>query len=469
MSDEAARALDVENLWRCELHGVQNFSVIVRLAGQEIVSLSPGRRFSGASMIKTLIAVVLVRSIATGTLRWESVCEVTATMRAPGDGVLAGFELPVELSAADACFLMLAISDNTATNALIELLGGLSVVNDSLAALGLHSRVRRWVGGGEQDPRGVDWTADSEHVNAAGLSLVIPAEHDWAIRSLLHDYGLHSVRVSAMLRGQQDRRSLARYLEAEAEFAHKTGTVDGVRHDGGLLFGADGGQLEVTVFSDGPPRSENVDDTACSAMARGFARTLERLGWLDRLDENYGSFWQPPLSAGELSVRPVGSDDATKTREIRLRMLRDTPEAFLERYDEVVQYPIAEWIRRSHEWSAAQSVAAFASVDRWGRWWGFAAGRVVEDRVLLYAMFVDPAVRGRSLQIGGRLIQAIGRWSRERNRSFVILWVLESNGRACGLYKRVGFNFTGQERPYAFDNRLTEHQMISKVDHIVGT
>ena len=72
---------------------------------------------------------------------------------AVGDGVLATWPLPVTLPLHAVAQLMTALSDNTATNAVVDTLGGLEVVNDALAAAGCASRMRRWVTGRHSDPR----------------------------------------------------------------------------------------------------------------------------------------------------------------------------------------------------------------------------------------------------------------------------------------------------------------------------
>ena len=78
---------------------------------------------------------------------------VTPEHVAVGDGVLAHWPLPVTLPLHAVAQLMTAISDNTATNVVVDTLGGLEVVNDALADAGLASRMRRWVTGRHSDPR----------------------------------------------------------------------------------------------------------------------------------------------------------------------------------------------------------------------------------------------------------------------------------------------------------------------------
>jgi beta-lactamase class A len=81
----------------------------------------------------------------------------------------------------------------------------------------------------------------------------------------------------AMLDQQTDRTMLARYLGYEPPFAHKTGCVDGVRHDGGL-YHAGGRELAVTCFTDGTIHDEWHDHPALPAMGRAMAWTVALAG-----------------------------------------------------------------------------------------------------------------------------------------------------------------------------------------------
>ena len=171
---------------------------------------------------------------------------------------------------------MTALSDNTATNLIVDTLGGLEVVNDALAAAGCTTRMRRWVTGRHSDPRCEEWDASPSLPSRAGLSVVVPREHADSIARMVAA-PQHAV-ARAMLEQQWHRDSLARSLVDETPFAHKTGSVGGVRHDGGVLLPGTDDALVVHCFTDGPERDELIDDAAGIGMGRAMARTLELLG-----------------------------------------------------------------------------------------------------------------------------------------------------------------------------------------------
>jgi beta-lactamase class A len=270
MSRPRISAEAVREVWESELAAVPAWSLVLRGRGVD-VDVRGDLAYSGASMVKTFLL-----EQASTSLDWGRPVTVTADHVALGDGVLATWPLPVTLPLHAVAQLMTALSDNTATNAVVDALGGLEVVNDTLASAGRTSRMRRWVTGRYADPRGDSWDSSPSLPSRAGLSVVVPVEHAAAVSRLVSD-PRHAV-ARAMLEQQWHRDSLARPLVDETPFAHKTGCVGGVRHDGGVLLPGTPDELTVHCFTDGPERDELVDDVACVAMGRAMARTLELVG-----------------------------------------------------------------------------------------------------------------------------------------------------------------------------------------------
>jgi beta-lactamase class A len=261
---------DVEAVWAEELVGVEAWSLVLRWRDLE-VDVRGDLAYSGASTIKTFLL-----ELASDSLSWDQPVTVTPEHVAVGDGVLATWPLPVTLPLHAVAQLMTALSDNTATNAVVDTLGGIVVVNDALAGRGLASRMRRWVTGRHSDPRCEEWDASPGLPSRAGLSVVIPVEHADAITRMV-TAPEHAV-ARAMLEQQWHRDSLARPLVDETPFAHKGGSVGGVRHDGGTLLPGTDDALVVHCFTDGPERDELIDDVAATGMGRAMARTLPLLG-----------------------------------------------------------------------------------------------------------------------------------------------------------------------------------------------
>jgi beta-lactamase class A len=266
---------DVVAIWESELAAVPAWSLVLRGRGVD-VDVRGDLAYSGASTIKTFLLEQASNAVEVGSLSWDRAVSVTPEHVAVGDGVLATWPLPVTLPLHAVAQLMTALSDNTATNAVVDTLGGLEVVNDALAAADCTSRMRRWVTGRYADPRGDAWDSAPSLPSRAGLSVVVPREHAAAIDRMVTE-PRHAV-ARAMLEQQWHRDSLARPLVDETPFAHKSGSVGGVRHDGGVLLPGTPEALTVHCFTDGPERDELIDDVAAVGMGRAMARTLDLLG-----------------------------------------------------------------------------------------------------------------------------------------------------------------------------------------------
>jgi len=269
------RSADVIAVWEDEMAAVPAWSLVLRGRGVE-VDVGGHLGYSGASTIKTFLLEQASLAVASGRLSWDGPVSVTPEHVAAGDGVLAHWPLPVTLPLHAVAQLMTALSDNTATNAVVDALGGLEVVNDALAEGGLVSRMRRWVTGRYSDPRSEEWDSAEHLPSRAGLSVVVPREHAFAVSRLVSE-PRHAL-ARTMLEQQWHRDSLARHLRDDTAFAHKTGSVGGVRHDGGVLLPGTSDELSVHCFTDGPERDESPDDVACVAMGRAMARMLVLLG-----------------------------------------------------------------------------------------------------------------------------------------------------------------------------------------------
>lgn len=264
---------EIAQVWEEKFADIPNFSLF--LATETLtIDIDANRRFSGASMIKTFILEVAAHQVSCGETAWDKSLTVNIQHSSEGDGVLRYWPFPQSLTLLQACGLMIAVSDNTATNAVVDHLGGIENVNDIIDTLGYkQSRLRAWVGGLRQDARRSEWVVDELMCNKAGLSVVTAKEHAKCVSALVTD-----PVCSSLLCSQNDKRSLARFLAEGAVFAHKTGTVDGLRHDGGRLLLENGDFLDVHVLTDGQARSESVDDSACKAMGLAMRDTMRLMG-----------------------------------------------------------------------------------------------------------------------------------------------------------------------------------------------
>lgn len=142
-------------------------------------------------------------------------------------------------------------------------------------------------------------------------------------------------------------------------------------------------------------------------------------------------------------IRPLVPADAAAHRALRLRALREHPEAFTSSYEEECLAPLAV--------TAARLAAPRNS------FWGAFAGEALQGMVGLeretrlknrhkatvVAMYVAPEASGRGL--GWRLLEALLAQARAEALESLVLTVTEGNERARLLYGRAGFRSFGLE------------------------
>lgn len=149
--------------------------------------------------------------------------------------------------------------------------------------------------------------------------------------------------------------------------------------------------------------------------------------------------------AAGMVVARIKPDEWALLRDMRLRALRDAPEAFGQTYEHAAAEPELEWR------SAAR---AASGGDR--RAWFFAradapapdgappaelgmvqARRRPPDDCLVFSMWVAPEARRGG--VGRELIQAAANWARSWGGRRIVLWVTGVNESAMRFYERVGF------------------------------
>ncbi|QDT75089.1 Imipenem-hydrolyzing beta-lactamase precursor [Lacipirellula limnantheis] len=117
--------------------------VVADLAGQHRFEVNADRQFTQASCIKTPILLEVLKQAHEGKLQLADRRWVEKQDKTGGSGILAELgDRTVELSIEDLCVLMIVMSDNTATNMLIDQIG-MENVTATMALLGCEQTVLR--------------------------------------------------------------------------------------------------------------------------------------------------------------------------------------------------------------------------------------------------------------------------------------------------------------------------------------
>lgn len=204
--------------------------------------------FPAASVIKVPLVMALYAEAAHGRLSLDETISVGQAV--PGSGVLRLVHGISSLSLRDLAMLSIAVSDNTATNALIDRVG-LAAVADHLAAWGIERTclARKMY--------------DLEAQACGRENLMTPRETASLLLRLLHgecvDRATSDAVLALLLECTHDSL-LARYLPAGARVAHKSGWIEGVRNDAGIVW------AERAVIVVGFSRSLPTADEARSLL-----------------------------------------------------------------------------------------------------------------------------------------------------------------------------------------------------------
>jgi GNAT superfamily N-acetyltransferase len=133
-------------------------------------------------------------------------------------------------------------------------------------------------------------------------------------------------------------------------------------------------------------------------------------------------------------IRRVKAEDWELLRDVRLRALREDPDAFLATHAHESAFADEQWQER-----ATQSAGASFVVEGAAGAEGLATGIVAADpaTVVLVGMWVAPALRGSDT--AAELVAHVVEWARARGAARVCLSVEGQNLRAARLYERCGF------------------------------
>lgn len=211
--------------------------------------------FTAASVIKIPLLMTVYAEAAAGRLSLEE--RLAVGERVLGSGVLRHLPDLGELSIRDHATLATIVSDNTATNRLLDRLG-VAHIDERMREWGCRtSRFRRRMFDADAARRGEENVLTPRETSALLFRLV---------RGELVDRPT-AAAVIALMEQTQDPSGLRRFLPAGTRVAHKTGSLERTRNDAGIVFGGEGAAV-AAAFVDGV------------ADARVGQRLLGLVGWI---------------------------------------------------------------------------------------------------------------------------------------------------------------------------------------------
>ncbi|MFW6264044.1 MAG: serine hydrolase [Cyanobacteriota bacterium] len=194
---------------------------IVDLDTGAYVDIEGSTVFSAASMIKVPILIAFFQDVDEGKVRLDEMLTMTEDVIGGGSGNMQYQQPGTKFSALDTATRMIVISDNTATNMIIERLGGAESLNSRFYNWGLTSTVIR---NPLPDLEGTNTTSPKD---LADLMAMVNQGQLVSLRS--RDRLLHIMRQT------KTNTLLPRGLGKDATIAHKTGDIGSLVGDVGLI------------------------------------------------------------------------------------------------------------------------------------------------------------------------------------------------------------------------------------------
>ena len=223
----AADALAADIKAAADASGMSTCVSVIDLTNGMAVSHQGDTQLASASMIKMLIAYSFLEQVQAGNQSLDATYTLKGSDLVGGTGVIAGYGAGAQLSYRDILMRMIDTSDNTATNILIDAIG-FDTINATAKELGLSQTVL--------NRKMMDYDAIAagreNYTCANDLALLMRKAYEG---TFVDDAS--SRLVMQALRQQEDWGGIRGGLPEGIAFAHKTGALDSVRHDGGIVEG----------------------------------------------------------------------------------------------------------------------------------------------------------------------------------------------------------------------------------------
>src|SRR5437867_9554483 len=241
----------------------------------ENYSFNGDERVRTASTIKIAVMIEAFARVAEGRAKWTDELVLTKVARYSGSGILPEMSDGLRLSLQDCVRLMMLLSDNTATNMVLDYLGT-DAVNDRMNSLGFKStRLMRRVGGGGESKEGK--LADNK---SFGLGATTPHEMVQILEKL--DRGEivskeASKEMIEVMKREQVRYAIGRTI-AEVPMASKYGALDRLRSCNAIVYSKHGKIAIGITVDDMPDVNWSVDNPGYLLMSDLSLILIDSLG-----------------------------------------------------------------------------------------------------------------------------------------------------------------------------------------------
>ena len=223
--------------------------------GGRYLDLDGQKPYAAASMIKLPVLVSLLAAIDRGQVKYTDKLTIRQDLITGGSGSLQWRPVDSKISLRDTAELMMVVSDNTATNMIIDVLGGKQKLNDEFAGWGLaQTRINNMLG----DFEGTNKTSPYDLVCLLARiergEILSPESEKWLVDVMRH------TRIRTLLNPG---------LGPGATIAHKTGDIGTMVGDVGIIFAPSGAKYIVSIQVERP-----FNDRRGNALIRVLSRGI---------------------------------------------------------------------------------------------------------------------------------------------------------------------------------------------------
>jgi beta-lactamase class A len=232
-----------------------------------------------ASTIKFPIMIECFAEAAEGKLDLAELIKLPEEEKVSGSGILQDLSTGREYPLRDLIMLMITLSDNTATNLIINRIGG-NAVNARMAKLGLEQTrsMRKILGDGNKlkpFPSGISDEGAKPENKKWGIGRSSPHEMVILLEKLYRGELVNKSSSDAMfeiLKKQRDHSGIARDLK-DMVIANKSGALDALRSDVGIVISKQG-PIAMAITVDSMPTPDWSPDNPGELLISGLSEIL---------------------------------------------------------------------------------------------------------------------------------------------------------------------------------------------------
>lgn len=256
----------------------------------ETVTVNPDKELPAASTFKVFLLAEFLRQCEEGKYNLMDRHELKEAFVSPGSGVLCDLIPGMNLTLLDYARLMMMLSDNTATDYLYSLTGQDNIKNNVIDAFGLsrtkcdypckllietyfdpaHKKVA-----GERNWRNTDdylcLTATNDSTSPNDMAKVLKMAYD----KTLFSPWVSEQMIDIMKRCHTNSR-IPKELPRDVEVAHKTGTMDKVANDCGIVYTEKGDYMLCLFYNGNTATQEEYDANIKGRFSDGLLAEISK-------------------------------------------------------------------------------------------------------------------------------------------------------------------------------------------------